>query len=213
MLCTAQPVKSITVMVENPMKYLRILLMMLTATIVACNLNINLPSAPKPPIPSFAASESDANAFEQSFQSAIDQVSQTGTFSATINQNQFSSWLALRASSYAQQQGYEWPLKDVQAALDNGSITLYGVIIQKNLPETPAQVIFTPSIDANGQLSITVASGQVGIVGVPQDVLNGLTQTIKDTIDSQLAQIQGRYRLTGLGISGGNLTINGQIVQ
>jgi uncharacterized protein YpmS len=130
-----------------------------------------------------------------------------------ISQNQFSSWLALRAPDYAKQQGYDWPLKDVQAALDNGKITVYGVLVRDNVPDTPAQVIFTPSIDANGALAVSVDSGQVGIVGVPSSVLDSVTKTIKDTLDSQLQQIQGRYKLTALTISGGNLNVSGQVIQ
>ena len=44
-------------------------------SIVACNLNVNLPSNPQPPIPSLVASDADANAFEQNFQQAVNQVS------------------------------------------------------------------------------------------------------------------------------------------
>lgn len=178
---------------------------------LACNLN--LPSPPKPPIPSLVPSAGDADAFEQGFQNAVNQASQTGTFTVTINQVQFSSWLALRAPDYARQNGYEWPLKDVQAALDNGKITLYGVVSQPNVPDTPSQVVFTPAIDANGELAVTVESGQVGVVGVPADVLNSLTETIKETLRGQLAQIQGRYRLNSLMISGGSLTVSGQVIQ
>ncbi len=192
------------------MKGFRILLagaMLLGATL-ACN----LPTNPQPPNPGLTPSTGDADAFESSFQQAVNQASQTGNFSATITQQQLSSWLALRAQGYAQQQGYEWPFKNVQAGLDNGKITLYGIIVQQNVPETPAQVIFTPSIDGNGQLTVKIESGQVGIVGMPSDVLNKLTDTIRDILTGQLAQIQGRYRLTNLSIAGGALTVSGQIV-
>src|SRR5262249_57645764 len=107
-------------------------------------------------------------------------------------QGEVSSWLALRAGAYVQEQGYQWPLKDVQAALDNGKITLYGVVMQQNVPETPAQVIFTPSIDANGQLTVAVQSGQFGVVGVPNDLLTQLNQAIPKALTRQCRPIQGR---------------------
>src|SRR5947208_12754840 len=122
--------------------------------LVAATLACNLPRNPQPPIPSLTPSTGDADAFENNFQQAVNQAAQTGQFNATITQQQLSSWLALRAAGYAQQQGYEWPLKNVQAGLDNGKITLYGVITQQNVPETAAQVVFTPSIDGNGQLAV-----------------------------------------------------------
>jgi hypothetical protein len=179
---------------------------------VACNLNVKMPSAPQPPIPSLVPSAGEADAFEQSFENAVSQASQTGTFNVVVSQNQFSSWLSLRAPDYAKQQGYDWPLKDVQASLDNGKIRLYGVLVRENVPDTPAQVVFTPTIDATGSLAVSIDSGQVGIMGVPTSVLESLTKTIKDTLDSQLAQIQGHYKLTTLTISGGNLNVTGQII-
>jgi hypothetical protein len=178
---------------------------------LACNLNVNLPSAPKPPNPSLTPSTNDADAFEQSFQNAVNQVQQNGTFSASVTQAQFSSWLALRAADYAKANGYEWPLKEVQAGLDNGKITLYGVIVQQNVPETPSQLIFTPYIDANGELAVNMESGQVGIVGIPKSALDKLTNTLRETLASQLNAIKGRYKLTSLTIANGTLTVAGQI--
>ncbi len=181
-------------------------------SVLACNLNVQLPNNPQPPIPGFVTSASDADAFERSFQNAVNQAAQSGAFSATINQQQFSSWLNLRAPGYARQQGYEWPLKNVQAGLNNGKITLYGVIAQPNVPETPAQVIFTPSIDANGELVVNVETGQVGVIGVPADILKNVNQAIRDALASQLGQIKGHYRLTALSVANGSLTVSGQVV-
>jgi uncharacterized protein YpmS len=185
----------------------------LLVALLACNLNVNVPSAPKPPNPSLTPAPSEADAFEQAFRQAVQQASQSGTFNVTVTQSQLSSWLALRAGAYVQQRGYEWPLKDVQASLDNGTITLYGVIIRQNVPETPAQIIFTPAIDGNGQLTVSVQSGQFGVVGVPNDLLSQLNQAIQKALTSQLTQIQGRYKLTTLSIAGGNLTVGGQIIR
>jgi hypothetical protein len=181
--------------------------------VLACNLSLKLPSNPQPPVPSLVPQASDADAFEQNFQQAVNQAAQSGNFSASITQQQFSSWLALRAPGYARQQGYEWPLKDVQAGLDSGKITLYGVITQPNVPETPAQIVFTPSIDGNGELAVSVESGQVGVVGVPPDILKNLNKTIQDALASQLNQIKGHYKLTNLTVAGGTLTVSGQVVR
>lgn len=178
---------------------------------LACS--ITMPSAPQAPLPSLTPSVADADAFEQSFRQAVNQAAQTGSFSATINQQQLSSWLSLRAAAYARQQGYELPMKNLQASLDGGKITLYGVFVQPNVPDTPAQVVFTPTIDGNGQLAVAIQSGQVGVVGLPSSALTDLNKLIKDTLTSQLSQIQGKYKLTTLNIGGGTLTVSGQVVR
>src|SRR5690348_10590901 len=131
------------------MKFIRVCVLLISLTIPAMACAVSMPSNPQPPIATFTPSPADASAFEQNFTDAVSQSAQTGTFNITVNQAQFSSWLALRAPSYAAQQGYTWPLKDVQAGLNDGKITVYGVIVQQNVPETPGQVIFTPSIDPN----------------------------------------------------------------
>ena len=192
-------------------KQLALVGVMLMAAVLACN--ANLPSNPQPPIPSLQASTGDADAFEQQFKQAISQASSTGKFTATISQQQLSSWLVLRAPDFAKKQGYEWPLNNVQAGLNDGKITLYGVINEQNLPQTPAQIIFTPSIDGNGELAVKVDSGQVGVVGVPADILGNLNKAIKDMLTSQLSQIKGRYKLDNLAVANGSLTVSGQVVQ
>src|SRR5258708_4324768 len=174
---------------------------------------VTMPSAPQAPLPSLTPSVADANAFEQSFRQAVNQATQTGKFSVTINQQQLSSWLSLRAADYARQQGYDLPMKNLQAALQGGKITLYGIVSESDVPDTPAQVVFTPTIDGNGQIAVAVQSGQVGVVGLPSSALTNLNKLIKDTLTSQLSQIQGKYRLTALNIGGGTLTVSGQIIR
>jgi hypothetical protein len=189
------------------MKTRILLLLILPVLFAACN----MPSYPKPPDPSFTPSDAEANAFEQAFQAGVDQVQQSGGFNITVSQQQLSSWIALRAPSYAQQNGYQWPMKDAQVSLTDGKILIYGIILQPNVPETAGQIIVKPSIDANGQLAVSVESGQFGIAGLPSDVLNNLNKTIRDTIASQLAQISNKYRLTMLNITNGSLQIAGQV--
>src|SRR5262249_11121708 len=82
----------------------------LLVSLLACKLNFNMPRAQKPPNPGLTPAPSEADAFEQAFRQAIQQGSQSGTFSITVTQSQLSSWLALRAGTYVQQQGYQWPL-------------------------------------------------------------------------------------------------------
>src|SRR5262249_8101030 len=122
--------------------------MLLASAALACN--ATMPSAPQPLLPNFTPSANGASNFENAFQQAVNQAAQSGQFSVTINQQDFSSWLSLRAGDYAKQEGYDWPLKNVQAGLNNNKITLYGVVTQPNVPDTPSQIVFTPSIDANG---------------------------------------------------------------
>lgn len=176
--------------------------------ILACG----LPSNPQPPLPSLTPSTADADAFEKSFADAASQA-KNGVFTITVTQISLSSWLALRAPAVAKQQGYDWPLKNVQAGLNDNKITLYGILSVEKVPETPIQLVVTPSIDTSGGLAIKIESGQLGIVGVPSDLTDKLSKTIQDTLTAQLGQINAKYKLTSLTIKDGTLTLVGQIVQ
>ena len=180
----------------------------LTIAILACG----LPSNPQPPLPSLTPSTADADAFEKSFTDAASQA-KDGVFTITVTQQGLSSWLSLRAPALAKQQGYDWPLKNVQAGLSDSKITLYGVLSVEKVPETPIQIVITPSIDATGQLAIKIESGQLGIVGVPSDLTQKLSKTIQDTLTTQLAQIKSKYKLTALTVKDGVLTLTGQLVK
>lgn len=181
-------------------------LVFLLTAMLACA----LPSNPQPPLPSLTPSTAGADAFEKAFQDAVSQ-SKNGAFTVIIKQEDLSSWLALRAPDLAKQQGYEWPLKNVQAGLSDGKITLYGILSVKNVPETAIQLVVTPSIDAQGQIAIKIESGQLGIVGVPADLTQNLSKTVQQTLTNQLAQLKGKYKLTALTIKDGVLTLTGQM--
>jgi uncharacterized protein YpmS len=177
-------------------------------TVLACGL-----SAPQPPVPSLVASTADAGAFEQAVGAAATQAASTGNFSLSVTQEQLSSWLQLKAPQYARSAGHDWPFKDIQAGLSNNKITIYGVIDQQGVPQTPAQIVFTPSVAADGSLAISIDSGQVGVVGLPADTLKSVTATIKDTLNQQLARIKNNYHIATLTIADGQLTIAGSITR
>ncbi len=180
--------------------------------ILLAGLACNLPGYPQAPIPALTPSAGDAAAFEQAFRQAADQARQGGTFQISVTQGQLSSWIALRGPEIARSQGIQWPLRDAQVGLNDGKIALYGILVQQGVPETAVQVVLRPSINAAGGLSIAVESGQFGIASVPADVLNNLNTTLQNALNNQLAQIQAHYRLTGLSIANGALTLTGQIV-
>ena len=180
----------------------------LTMTILACG----LPSNPQAPLPSLTPSTAEADAFEKSFQDAIAQA-KNGVFTISVTQEGLSSWLALRAPTLAKQQNFDWPLKNTQAGLSDGKINLYGVLSIKNVPETPTQIIVTPSIDTTGQLAIKIESGQLGIVGVPADLAQNLAKIIQSILTKQLEQSTTSYKLTQLIIKDGTMTLTGQITK
>jgi hypothetical protein len=189
------------------MKNLKLILLALILT--ACN----LPSYPKPPIPEYTVSENDAVSAETTVETAVNEISQTGRLNVTLTQEQVSSWLALRAPGYASQYGYTWPLKDVQAALNDGKLMIYGIVVQQNVPETAAQIVVVPQIDANGKLVVKVEGGQFGLAGLPADVTQQFNTTIQEMLGQLTAEFGANYRLESLVIANGTLTVTGQVTQ
>jgi hypothetical protein len=186
------------------------------ALVSVVSLACNAPVYPQDPLPNYTANQADADSLESALAEAANTAAQTNQFTVTVTEAQLTSWLTLYAPTYAAQQGFQFPVRNPKVTLQNGQIRLFGLVSQPNVPETAAQLIVVPSVDANGQLSVSIQGGQFGVAGIPQDMLNNLNTQIRDTLLSVVSQVTAQtgasYRITGLNIANGAMTLSGQIV-
>ncbi len=181
----------------------------LLAAIIACT----LPGNPQPPLPSYVPSTQAAATFEQTIIDSIAQAAPDGTFSTTVTQEQFSSWLQIKAPAYAAIQKQSWPFKDGQAAFKNAKVTIYATLMQAGAPESPVQLVLIPGIATDGEFKITVDSAQMGIFGVPGALLSHITDIIQTSLNGQLGQYKGRYTLTAITVGNGTISVNGKVIR
>ncbi len=170
-------------------------------------------NVPQPPIPNLSVSTQSAATFEEVFIRAVQQAAKDGKFNATVTQEQFSSWLAIKAPQYAQQQGQEWPFKNSQAAFKDNNVVLYSVLAQKGAPESAVQLILKPSIDSNGEFQVKVESGQLGAFGIPGAILTRVSEIIQQAVDGQMNRIKGQYKLFTLVVNNGTVSVTGQLLR
>ncbi len=183
--------------------------MALIAAVVACS----FPSSPQPPIASLVASTQQAATFEDTIVQAVQQAGVDGQFSATVTQDQFSSWLQLKAPQYAKDNKQDWPFKNGQAAFKNGKVQIYAILTQPNTPETAVQLVLIPVIDANSEFQMTVDSAQLGIMGVPGPLLAKITDIIQTAVNGQMSCYKGKYKLSQLSVGDGTVTVAGRIIR
>lgn len=185
--------------------------------LILAALACNFPGYPQPPATATSMPPGQVTpnsiTFEQVFIQAVQQATPDGKFNATVTQEQFTDWLAVRAPQYAQSQNQEWPFKNSQATFKDGKVVLYSVLAQKGAPESPVQLELTPAVDANGQFTFRVTSGRMGILPVPDALLGRVTEIIQDAANGQLNQIKGKYKLFTLAVGSGTLTVAGQLIR
>ena len=180
----------------------------LLAAALACSLPLGGPGRPGPEIP---VSEEAAQRAERKVEAALEQATQTRTFSLTVTQEEITSWVNLRATQYAQQTGEKIPLNDLQIYLSDNVVRLYGGYDDGGVSAS-ALVTLTPSVTPSGQIAVQIASAQVGPVALSADQLQSINQAIQSNLDALMTRLEGRYQIVSLLISEGALTASVQVL-
>jgi hypothetical protein len=69
------------------------------------------------------------------------------------------------------------------------------------------------AVAANGLPRIEVTSGSVGIIPIPQEILDTISFTVNEMLTSQAASLATGFQLTDIRISAGELSITGTLQQ
>ncbi|MBL8102121.1 MAG: hypothetical protein JNM02_06310 [Anaerolineales bacterium] len=123
--------------------------------------------------------------------------------SATITEQQITSWLAMEMENSA-----DLPLSDVQVYLRGGQIQIWGMV-NGSTGSTSALLDGTISIDGNAQPVFTLESMQIGQQKVPDILLsqaeNWLNQILAEKINSEIPGL----RLMNINVTNGLITVSG----
>lgn len=182
--------------------------LLLALAALACNLPVGGPPRPGPAIP---VSEEAAQRAEQKVAAALEAASQTRSFTVTLTQEEVTSWVALRAETYALQAGERVPLDNLQIYLDDNVVRLYSDYNDSGV-SAGALVTVTPRVTPAGLVEAEVTAAQVGPVALSAADLEALNQAIHDNLSAAMARLEGRYQITGLSVDDGLITVSGQVL-
>ena len=123
--------------------------------------------------------------------------------SATITEQQITSWLALEMKNNP-----DLPLSDVQVYLRGGQIQIWGMV-NGSTASTSALLVGNVSIDANSQPVFTLEAMQVGQQTVPDILLSQaeawLNELLAEKINSQVPGL----KLMNINVTNGLITVSG----
>jgi uncharacterized protein YpmS len=126
-----------------------------------------------------------------------------------MTEEQLTSFVAIELAKTP-----EVPIKDPQIALDNNTITLTGNMDSGIGLEADVTIEMEPSIGANGKPEVTITSAQLGPLPVPQEVLDGASEVISQTLADEIDRQAGvEVSLETLTVDDGALTATGTVQQ
>ncbi len=123
--------------------------------------------------------------------------------SATITEQQITSWLAMEMKNNP-----DLPLSEIQVYLRGGEIQIWGMV-SGSADATSALLTGTISIDSNAQPVFTLESMQIGQQTVPSILLSQaegwLNQMLTEKINSEIPGL----RLMNVNVTNGLITVSG----
>lgn len=170
---------------------------MLTASIVACRLNLGGPELPMGPAVSDAAATSASTTWSDALEAAIT----TGQVTVVLTEEQLASSLAARMPA-----DKDTTFHSPVVTLRDGVIQVYGVA-QQGPVEANVRLAVTPVIDNEGRLGFELTSADFG----PLPASEGLRETISRLLSEALAGPMGSlatgFRVTSVAVADGALAI------
>jgi hypothetical protein len=174
----------------------------LVLAVMSCMINLGGPAFPSATIP---VSTDAVDELQSTLAAAVSASSSSGEISLSITESQLTSYLASQLQAQSQP-----ILSNIQAYLQDGQIQLYGTV-QKGYFEANAGAILTAGVDDQGQLKIDLTSADFGPLPIPAGFLDVITTAIKEAYTSALGPVATGFRLDGITITNGTMTITGRI--
>lgn len=178
-----------------------IALLALSVLNLACQLNLGGPTPPGPPI---IASEAEAEAFQQVWNSALASSQKSdGQVRLIVNEQQLTSLVSLKAA-----QSEEPLLLEPRVYLRDGLIQVHGVA-ERGIVRANVLIGIEPVIEADGGLSFRLTSAEFGPMPVPESLREGVSALISEAFTGTIGPYATGIRLEAVAVSGGEMAISG----
>lgn len=180
------------------MRNIRYVLVMLT--LISAGLACALPGGPKLPASPIPVSTEAAGEMQNTVQTAVANAAQTGTLELTFTEAQITSYVAVKLAEQT-----EAPFTDPQIFLRDGKIQVFGKAHAGQLTAS-ASIVMSASIDAEGQLSLSVDQADFGPVPIPDNILQDISAQLEKALTEQAGS---NVILTEIVIAEGTMTLIG----
>jgi hypothetical protein len=188
-------------MKKVPVAYLGLILPLALAAF-ACTIFVGGPDFPATPIP--VATEAVGSLNDQ-INAAETAAVNSGTLTLTINETQITSILATTLDRQT-----DPFITDPQVYLRDGSVQVYGKVVQGNL-QANVRIVLNASVDANGKPAIAVSSADFGPLPAPSGLNNAISSLVDEAFTGALGPAATGFRLESISIADGVMTLTGRV--
>lgn len=186
---------------KNPLVHILIVLTLLVAASLACNLP-GKNASKLPPTAQPMTSDQILN-LEQQLQATLQSPNASGDVSATITQEQLNGIIA---AEIAKQQ--DQIFTDPSVKLTNGQMEIYGKVSQSGI-SADTKVVLQPVVDANGTPKLNIVSISLGGIPVPDALKNRLATMTDTALSDYLGSNTNAFKAKSINITEGQMTITG----
>ncbi len=165
------------------------------------NSDNGMEGAPERPGDAILASDVKAMEAKVTLANAIPQPGSLS--SATITEQQITSWLAMEMRNNP-----DLPLSEVQVYLRGGQIQIWGMV-NGSASSTSALLVGTVSIDSDAQPVFTLESMQVGQQTVPNILLSQAETWLNEMLAEKISSEIPGLRLMNINVTNGLITVSG----
>jgi len=185
------------------MKKLRtlvIILSVLAAVSLACNLGRRTAT----PEPTVAVSTEAVESLEEAVEEAFEEAQQTGTIDLEITESQLTSVVAAELEKSGSES-----IADPQIRLDDGQIQIT-VQVKATGISAQAKMIMEVSIDGAGRPVFEVVSAGIGPIPLPADLVSEIEARINRAFQEQIDDAAPEMFIESIVIEGGSMRITGR---
>jgi hypothetical protein len=183
-------------------KHLYFFLLTLALASLACTIFIGGPDYPANPIP---YSQQAVDVFNQQVHDAFAVGAETGSLNLQINEEQLTSYLALKLQEQAN------PLfTDPQILLRDGQMQIFGKV-QRGYFLANMAIILSVGVDEAGQPKIEVISADFGPFPTPEGLNAAISTLVREAFTGSIGPAAIGLRLDSITIADGVMTLTGRI--
>lgn len=185
-----------------PFARLVLVLLVLLAAVLACNLPTSNADRPPTAIP---MSDQEMQDLEESLKATLR--SSSGEITITLTEQQINSLISAKLASQP-----ERLISEPAVRLTNGNMEVYAKISQRGITLN-LTVILTPSIDASGNPNMDVVDIKMGGLPVPAELKNQIGELVDQAFQEYLSSQNQGFKATKITIDEGMMTVTGAIQQ
>lgn len=192
----------VEIMMTKKLPRITFLIVLLTASL-ACSISAGGPDYPETSIP---VSPEEVVSMQEQIEQAWIEGAESGIVSFQISETQLTSYISQKLLEQPAP-----PISEPQILLRDGQMQLYGKVTSGMVTANILIAMMVSVDETNGQPKIEIASADLGPIPAPEGLNNAISAMIGEAFTGSLGPVATGFRLEGITIADGIMTLSGRI--